>query len=107
MAIIDEHRAQGNELFQLLIIAPIRPGKSEAWRRFMQELHGSQRREHGAACRRMGIVRESILLATTRSGDWGLVALGMAQSAQSAERAMPSAPVQMYTPDGPFGRWIG
>lgn len=54
--------------FTLTLIAPIRPGASEAWRRYLQELTGSRRAEYKASCQRWGIAREQIWIIETLKG---------------------------------------
>jgi hypothetical protein len=54
--------------FTLTIIAPIRPGASEAWRRYLQELTGSRLDEYEAFCQRWGIAKEQIWIIETLKG---------------------------------------
>jgi hypothetical protein len=53
-----------------MIVWPVRPGQSEAWRRFVQELQGTRREEFGAACRRWGIRSLAVWLAPSRPNDF-------------------------------------
>lgn len=56
-------------------VAPILPGKLEAWRRFNQESLGHWRDDHDAANRRHGITRELGWLQQTPGGDLAIVFL--------------------------------
>jgi hypothetical protein len=49
----------------ITLASPIRPGKHEAWRRFMQELQGLRRGQHEESCRRLGITTERAWLVET------------------------------------------
>ena len=53
----------------ILVVAPILPGKAEAWRRFIQEMWGSRRREYEASRRRLGIRVERAWISETRQAD--------------------------------------
>jgi hypothetical protein len=61
--------------FTVTIIAPIRPGASEAWRRYLQELTGSRRDEYEASCQRWGITREQIWITETLKGTVTIIAV--------------------------------
>lgn len=56
------------ESAELIIVIPMLPGKSEAWRRTMQELTGSRRADFDDALERWGIVTLSLYLASTCVG---------------------------------------
>ena len=47
---------------------PILPGKSEAWRRFCQEIEGARRPAYEASRRRLGIARETMRLVERSQG---------------------------------------
>lgn len=53
----------------LALTLPIRPGREERWRQFIQEMGGLRRSQHDAARQRMGIVRELIWLVETPQGE--------------------------------------
>jgi hypothetical protein len=57
----------------VIIVAPILPGKAEAWRRFMQEMWGSRRREYEASRRRLGIQVERAWISETRRRTLGII----------------------------------
>lgn len=44
---------------------PILPGKEERWRRFLQELEGSRRKEYEGLRRRLGIRRQRVWVVRT------------------------------------------
>jgi hypothetical protein len=51
---------------RLILVLPILPGRTEAWRRFAQELMGSGRVGFERICRHYGIRRISTWIATIR-----------------------------------------
>ena len=53
----------------IALAAPIRPGKHEAWRRFIQEIQGLRYDEYQASRRRLGITKEFAWLANTAQGE--------------------------------------
>jgi hypothetical protein len=57
----------------VLIVAPILPGKAEAWRRFIQEMWGSRRQEYEASRRRLGIRVERAWISETRRRTIGIM----------------------------------
>jgi hypothetical protein len=52
---------------------PLRPGQTEHYRRFNQEIIGPRRAEFEAACRRQGVTREVVALQQGPQGDVGIV----------------------------------
>jgi len=52
---------------------PILPGKLEAWRQFVAEMHGPRRMEHAASRRRLGITTERAYLQQTPQGEFAVV----------------------------------
>lgn len=50
------------------IIIPILPGKVEAWRRFLQELEGSQADEFSVWCENIGVEIKQIILHDSLGG---------------------------------------
>ena len=59
----------------LLLVAPIRAGKGEAWRRFTQTLAEAGHDDHAASRRRAGIDSEALWLVETAYGQLGVVSL--------------------------------
>ena len=59
----------------LVLTLPIAPGKVEAWRRFCQELRGSQRQEYEASRRRLGVTRERLALVENPFGSTSVTTL--------------------------------
>ncbi len=82
----------------LLVVAPILPGKAEAWRRFMQEMEGSRRREYEASRRRLGIRTERAWISETRRRTIGIMMI----EATLLEQALAA----LATSDHPFDRWF-
>lgn len=81
----------------IVLTFPIISGKVEAWRRFCQELTGSQQQMHEASRRRLGITREQLVLVET--------AFGSAAVATLEAPDVGSALGQIITSDHPFDRW--
>jgi hypothetical protein len=82
----------------VLIVAPILPGKAEAWRRFMQEMGGSRREEYEASRRRLGIRAERAWISETRRRTIGIIII----EANHLEQAL----ADLATSDHPFDRWF-
>jgi hypothetical protein len=59
----------------LVIASSILPGKSEAWRRFTQEMLASRREEYEASRQQLGITKELMWLIQTSRGDTVIVYL--------------------------------
>jgi hypothetical protein len=59
---------EDREMAELHIVLSVLPGKSEAWRRRMQEIAGSRRADFERARTRWGVADISIYLASTRVG---------------------------------------
>ena len=53
----------------IVLAAPIRPGKHEAWRRFIQEIQGLRHDQYQASCHRLGITKELAWLGNTAPGE--------------------------------------
>jgi hypothetical protein len=87
-----------NQSAPLLLLAPILPGKAEAWRRFMQEIGGSRYGEYEACRRCLGIRAERMWISESRQG-----ALGLWQMEAAAPAAILTA---LATADTPFDRWF-
>lgn len=85
-------------LYPIVLIAPILPGKSEAWRRFIQEIGGSRRSEYEESRHRLGIVTERTWLVETVSGDVAIMVI----EAKQSERVL----VQMADSALAFDGWL-
>ena len=59
----------------IVLTFPILKGKVEAWRRFCQELSGSQRKMYEASRKRLGITRERLSLIETAFGSTAITTL--------------------------------
>ena len=81
-----------------LVITPILPGKAEAWRRFMQEMWGSRRREYEASRHRLGIRTERAWISETRRRTVGIILI----EADHLEQAL----ADLATSDHPFDCWF-
>jgi hypothetical protein len=96
----DERAAQGaTEVAKLIFVLPIRPGRSEPYRRFLQELKASRRVDFEAACRRWGICCVAIWLAQGRGGDLAVIQLRLAADLAEAEERFALSQL-------PFDMWI-
>lgn len=82
----------------VIVVAPILPGKAEAWRRFMQELLGSRRSEYKASRRRLGIRVERAWISETHRWTIGIILI----EADHLERTLAA----LTTSDHPFDRWF-
>lgn len=76
--------------FTLTLIAPIRPGASEAWRRYLQELTGSRRDEYEAFCRRWGVAREQIWIIETLKGAMTIITIATSEPELVVEKLVNS-----------------
>jgi hypothetical protein len=81
----------------LVLTLPIAPGKVEAWRRFCQELHGSQRPAYEASRRRLGITRERLALVENPFGSTSVTTLEAPDVTWTV--------TEMISSDRPFERW--
>lgn len=57
----------------IAIAMPIKPGKTEAWRRYVSELDGRWREERDADFRRFGVRRNAAWLQQTPNGDMAII----------------------------------
>ena len=64
-----------NGRFALILAAPILPGKTEAWRRFVQETSELHRHEYEASRRHLGIVAEWLWLVTIERRETAVIAV--------------------------------
>lgn len=76
--------------FAIIFAAPILPGRSEGWRRFLQELMESRRPEYEESRRRLGITQERTWIAETVNGHVAVVAVVAAQPKQVLARLASS-----------------
>jgi len=83
----------------LTFTAPIHAGQAEAWRRFTQELLGSQRPAHEASRRRLRVWHESVWLGEARAGELAIVQLEADDPHTLLARQAAS--------ELPFDRWFG
>jgi hypothetical protein len=82
----------------LAFALPLTPGKTEAWRRWADELLGPRRAEYEASRRRFGITVERAFLQHTPQGDFNVVYL----EADDLARAFQ----QLATSQDPFDIWF-
>ena len=80
----------------IILTFPIVAGKVEAWRRFCQELAGSQRQMYEASRHRLGITRERLALVETDFGS---------ASVTTIEALVDRALGQIIASKRPFDRW--
>ena len=71
----------------ILLVAPLRGGKDEAWRRFAQHLAEAAGSEHAASRRRAGIDAAAVWLVETAYGALGVLSLAAADP-RAALRAL-------------------
>ena len=81
----------------IVLTFPILSGKVEAWRRFCQELAGSQRKPYEASRQRLGITRERLALVETAFGATAVTTL----EAPNVSRALGA----IITSARPFDIW--
>ena len=65
--------------FTIIYAVPILPGRSEGWRRFLQDMMESRRPEYEESRRRLGISQEQIWIAETVNGSVAVVAVTAVQ----------------------------
>ena len=81
----------------IVLTFPILAGKVEAWRRFCQELSGSQLQMYLSSRRRLGITHERMALVETAFGETSVTTL----EANDVGQALG----QIITSILPFDRW--
>jgi len=89
--------SQKSDHLAIIFAAPILPGQSEAWRRFLQEMMEAHRLEYEESRRRLGISEERIWIAETVNGKVAVVAVVAAQPDQVL--------AQLATSDLAVDRW--
>jgi hypothetical protein len=67
----------------VIVVAPILPGKTEAWRRFIQEMWGARYQDYIASRRRLGIQVERAWISETQQWAIGLIAIEADQMEQT------------------------
>jgi hypothetical protein len=82
----------------ILFIAPILPGKAEAWRRFIQEMGGARGWEYETSRRQLGIRAERVWISETRHRAIGIILIETDYLEQTLTTLASSA--------HPFDRWF-
>lgn len=77
---------------------PILPGKTDTWKRALEEITGPRKSDYEKSRRRMGITREVVSLQKTPDGDYAVVCLEGDDPA--------SAPQKYLMSEDPFDRWF-
>ncbi|MBN1668569.1 MAG: hypothetical protein JW862_15850 [Anaerolineales bacterium] len=75
----------------IVLTFPILAGKVEAWRRFCQELSGSQQKLYEASRQRLGITRERLALVDTAFGATAVTTLEAPDVAQALGQIIASS----------------
>jgi hypothetical protein len=78
-------------------VAPIRPNKTEDFRRFVSELNGSRKTEYEDSRKKAGITRENIFLQKTSMGEM----VAIIQEAETEQGALDS----LRSMKDPFNVW--
>jgi len=87
----------GNGRFALILTAPILPGKTEAWRRFVQEMSELRRHEYEASRRQLRIVSEWLWLAAVGGRETVIIAVIAAHPERIlAEIAVSERPFDLW-----------
>lgn len=81
-----------------LFAAPLLPGKTESWKKYVKEVDGLRREEHHRARQRAGMNVEQVWLQHTPSGDMAVVRLETDDPRKLFDYLMKS--------DDPFDRWF-
>lgn len=91
------HTTEAGGRIALILVAPVLPGMTEAWRRWVQEMRELRRHEYEMSCRQHGISAEWFWVVAGRQGDMAVIA------------AMAAAPesilARMAESERPFDRW--
>jgi len=82
----------------LIVLAPLLPGKQEAWRQFCQTLQGSRRHHYAGSLQRIGVTRQEVWLSQTMQADLVHLHMQIEQSQQIVTALAASA--------HPFDRWL-
>jgi len=89
--------SQRGDCFTIIFAVPILPGRSEVWRRCLQEMMELRRPEYEESRRRLGISEERVWIAEAVNGNVTIVAVVAAQPEQVL--------AQLAISDLPFDRW--
>ena len=89
--------SQQGDGFTIIFAAPILPGQSEVWRRWLQEMIELRRPEYEESRRRLGVSGERVWIAETVNGNVAIIAMVAAQPEQAL--------VQLADSERPFDRW--
>lgn len=84
---------------ETLVVIPIVPGKSEGWRRAMQEIAGSRQEDFERAQARWGVSGLAIYLADTRRGQMAVIRL-------TTNNSLIDLQLQIAVSEEPFDRWL-
>jgi hypothetical protein len=87
------------EMAEMLVVFPVVPGKSEAWRRTMQEVAGSRRGEFQRALERWGIADLSVYLDSTRVGHVVVACMAVRDNPVDLQ-------LRISASQDPFDRWF-
>jgi|SRR5580658_8593664 hypothetical protein len=79
-------------------VAPIQPGKTAEFRKFVTELEGSRKTEYEASRKTAGITRENIFLQQTSRGEM----VAIIQEAETEQGALNS----LRSMKDPFNVWF-
>jgi hypothetical protein len=85
-----------NGCFTIVLATPILPGKSEQWRRWLQEIMELNRPHYEESRRRLGITSERVWIVETVNGNVAIIAVVAAHPEQVL--------LQIATSDLPFDR---
>jgi len=66
-------RKENDTMASLAMILPLLPGKTEAWKHWVQEMAGARLSEFQASRKRLGITREESFLQQTPQGDMAIL----------------------------------
>ena len=79
-------------------VAPIQPGKTEAFRQFVSELRGSRKTDYEASRKNAGVARVNVFLQNTPMGEMVVVV----QEAETEQGALDS----LRAMKDPFNVWF-
>jgi hypothetical protein len=94
-----EQEMAAPEAEETLVVIPIVPGKSEGWRRAMQEIAGSRQEDFELAQERWGISSVSVYTASTRLGQVAVIRL-------QTNNSLIDLQLQIAASEEPFDRWL-
>lgn len=88
----------GQGVRSTLLVAPLRAGKAEAWRRFCQTLAATAPDDHTDAHHRLGIDSEQFWLVGTAYGELAIITIAAADPGEALRALANSA--------DPFDCWL-